>query len=138
MQGRRSDKDLTGRTFGELTVIENGPRIKNKPTWRCKCSCGKECFSITNDLLSGKKKSCGHLRGHSKELNLTNQVFSELTVLRKVANKRNKTYWRCVCSCGKECDVQTSDLTMGNRKDCGHSHEQYMHQTRTSNIVGKR
>lgn len=142
MQGRRKDIDLIGKTYGELFVKGEGPRVNNKPTWLCLCSCGKECTATTRDLLSGKKKSCGHLRGHSTELDLTGQTFDDLTVLYKLPNKNvgpnkyGKTQWRCLCVCGKECDCQTSDLTSGKRKDCGHAHDEYMHTSRTKNIVG--
>lgn len=30
--------------------------------WLCQCSCGKEAYAKTYDLLHDKKKSCGHLR----------------------------------------------------------------------------
>lgn len=56
-------KDLTGRTFHCLTVLEfthidrSGHAI-----WRCDCSCGKSAPASSSNLLSGRKKSCGHLR----------------------------------------------------------------------------
>ena len=147
MKGRRSDIDLTGQQFYELFVKGEGPRIKNKPTWDCECSCGVECFCYTFELKSGKKKSCGHLRGRSKALDLTGQVFNDLTVQYRVPNKGTgksnsgnvvgKSFWHCLCVCGVECDVQTSDLTSGKRKDCGHSHNAYMHQSRTKDISGE-
>ena len=148
MIGRKADIDLTGKQFCNLFV--NGPssvRIRNRPTWECTCTCGKTAYYTTYELESGKRKSCGHLRGKSRSLDLTGQIFSDLTVMRKVPNKGNsispngnivgRTYWHCVCSCGAECDIQTSDLTSGKRKDCGHSHNAYMHKTRTRDISGK-
>lgn len=147
MQGRRSDIDLTGKQFYELFVKGEGPRINNKPTWDCICSCGKECYYLTNDLKSGRRKSCGHLIGHNKALDLTGKVFYDLTVQYRVPNKGTgkspkgnivgKTFWHCLCSCGIECDIQTSDLTSGKRKDCGHSHRSYLHQKRTKDISGE-
>ena len=144
MMGRRADIDLTGQTFFELFV--KGPsniRIRNRPTWDCVCSCGQECNYTTAELKSGKRKSCGHLRGQSRTLDLTGMVFTDLTVLYKVPNKRasegkyGKTFWHCKCICGIECDCQTSDLTSGKRKDCGHSHNAYMHEKRTKDINGE-
>ena len=146
MRGRKSDINFIGKQFNELFVENEGPRINNKPTWKCVCSYGKECYCLTNELLSGKRKSCGHLRGKTKVLDLTGKTFYELTVLNKIANKGSgksangnivgKTFWRCLCSCGKECDIQTSELTSGIRKDCGHSHQAFLKQPRTKNIVG--
>ena len=148
MRGRRSDIDLTGKTFNELFVNgQSNLRKGRSPAWDCTCSCGKNCLFITNELLSGKAKSCGHLRGQARTLDLTGKIFSDLTVLYKVANKGTgktakgkivgKTFWHCSCSCGKECDIQTSDLTSGKRKDCGHSFNLYLHQARTQDITDK-
>lgn len=54
-------KDLTGKQFGRLTVIE---RIKHNNTlgyWICKCECGNEKIVPTNRLTQGMTKSCGCL-----------------------------------------------------------------------------
>lgn len=145
--GRRSDIVLTGKQFYELFVKgESDKRVRGKPSWDCLCSCGKKCNYTTYELLSGRAKSCGHLRGKSRALDLTGQTFYDLTVLYKLPNKGvgksqngnivGKTYWRCLCMCGKECDIQTSDLTSGKRKDCGHSHNEYLHKSRTIDITG--
>lgn len=57
-------EDLTGKTFGELTVIrETMPRISksgNKSRmWTCKCSCGNIIDVFQGNLLRGYSKSCG-------------------------------------------------------------------------------
>lgn len=61
--------DLTGKTFGMLTVIcqdedfisANGV---HRPMWLCECACGnKELVSIRGDsLISGHTQSCGCLQ----------------------------------------------------------------------------
>ena len=59
-------QDLTGQTFGELTVLKRDDTRKGKNAyWLCKCSCGKEKSVETRKLLSGETKSCGHLRRQS-------------------------------------------------------------------------
>lgn len=137
MKGRKASLDLTGRTFNELFVLGEGPRINNHPTWLCRCSCGNECTALTNELLSGHKKACGHLRGGNNSINLIGNTYGDLVVLSRVGARKKKVYWRCKCSCGKECDIVTSDLTMGLRKDCGHSRDAYLHQIRTKDISGE-
>lgn len=55
-------KDLLGRKFGRLLVLELAPyRIKSCLVWRCRCDCGKEKFVVSKQLLSGTTKSCGCL-----------------------------------------------------------------------------
>lgn len=55
--------DLTGRQFTRLTVVR---RVENKRNgsarWLCVCFCGKETTIVSNDLTSGRAKSCGCAR----------------------------------------------------------------------------
>lgn len=60
--------ELTGQTFGELTVIkkdEKRTQQSGHSYWFVKCSCGKikEKSVLASNLKSGKIQSCGHLRG---------------------------------------------------------------------------
>ena len=55
--------DLTGQKFGKLTVIERAENAKSgRVRWLCKCDCGGVTISQSNDLKSGRAKSCGCLR----------------------------------------------------------------------------
>ena len=48
--------DLTGKVFGNLTVIK---KIQNKPVkWLCKCSCGNTTIVLTTNLTHHKSTSC--------------------------------------------------------------------------------
>lgn len=61
-------KDLTGMTFGRLTVITEAGRTPAKKTlWLCKCVCGGEKVIIGGSLVSGRTKSCGCLDREKKE-----------------------------------------------------------------------
>lgn len=53
--------DLTGATFGRLTVLEHVGYIASMHAtmWRCRCSCGKEVVVSGNNLVSGHTVSCG-------------------------------------------------------------------------------
>lgn len=54
--------DLTGQTFGRLTVLSEAGRYKkNMATWNCQCSCGNTTIAISNNLRKGNTKSCGCL-----------------------------------------------------------------------------
>jgi hypothetical protein len=53
-------KDLTGKVFGSLTVLEKGPQDKRKRyNWLCRCLCGKEKYVASRHLIAGATKTCG-------------------------------------------------------------------------------
>lgn len=64
----RQAEDLTGKQFGELTVLyrdyneEAKHPNRGSTYWKCKCSCGKEKSILKGSLVSGATKSCGCLR----------------------------------------------------------------------------
>lgn len=49
---------------------------------------------------------------------LTDKIFGRLTATERIF-QNNKTYWRCVCSCGETKVTQARNLTAGNTKSCG-------------------
>lgn len=52
--------DLTGQTFGRLTVIErSGTGNTGQAQWKCLCECGKETIVLGDNLRRGKQVSCG-------------------------------------------------------------------------------
>lgn len=53
--------DLTGRVFGELTVIRFSPEDsgRNYPKWLCRCSCGVVKAFSQGHMIQGKSRSCG-------------------------------------------------------------------------------
>lgn len=56
--------DLTGQTFGKLTVLERAPtRGKSlSARWICRCKCGNFSEVQATNLKSGRTKSCGCAR----------------------------------------------------------------------------
>lgn len=65
--------DLTGRTFGWLTVKEfdhmERHGIHNRPYWKCVCKCGAEKVFSSQNLRAGTR-SCGCYRKHTNHLRL--------------------------------------------------------------------
>lgn len=52
-------KDLTGRRFGRLVVLERAPnKYKTHTTWRCACDCGNVVEVAAGSLRTGLTKSC--------------------------------------------------------------------------------
>jgi len=70
-------KDLTGKTFGRLTVLSKGPQDKYKRySWLCRCVCGKEKCVASRHLVSGRTQTCGCKTGFNLPkpfLNITGQ-----------------------------------------------------------------
>ncbi|TWW11338.1 hypothetical protein LABALGLTS371_05110 [Dellaglioa algida] len=54
--------DLTGKVFGELTVIKRAENIGGHSGWFCQCSCGNTTVVASNKITSGHTISCGHLK----------------------------------------------------------------------------
>ena len=73
-------KNLKGKIFGRLTVIEHVGHIKNDKRcfWKCRCDCGNITNVTPNDLSSGQTKSCGCLRKEKiKEANTIHGMSCE-------------------------------------------------------------
>lgn len=71
-------KDLVGKRFGKLTVLEMiEERNKyGRIQWKCKCDCGNEVIVLGNSLVIGHTLSCGCMSSHINayiESYLTNQ-----------------------------------------------------------------
>lgn len=73
----RKAKDLTGQTFGRLTVLKQAghsvePSGQKKLLYLCECSCGAVVTVRANSLREGRTKSCGCLkREHGIQLGVS-------------------------------------------------------------------
>lgn len=110
-------KDLTDQRFGNLVA-----RTYNMETgkWHCECDCGNEKDIATGSLISGRTKSCGCLHKkvmhETKFKDLTGKKFNMLKVI-ELNRIDTRTYWNCLCDCGKEIVVEGSKL--GRNQSCG-------------------
>lgn len=112
-------KDLSGKVFGKLTVVNFAGRDKwNIPKWLCKGECGNEKTVTGRSLTSGNTKSCGCIARTFKDL--SGQTFGKLTVVNFAGRDKcgNRT-WLCKCECGTEKAVRGAHLTSGLTKSCG-------------------
>lgn len=86
-------EDLTGRVFGKLTVIKQGPDLyqggTRRAAWYCKCSCGNpELLLISGDSLRGSHtKSCGCVHKETCSLNNTYDLSGEYGICRMKDDK---------------------------------------------------
>ena len=58
----RKINDLRGRRFGALTVTHFAKWKFRHSYWCCKCDCGNACQVEGTELVTGRQKSCGHMR----------------------------------------------------------------------------
>jgi hypothetical protein len=110
-----SNEDLTGRTFGRLTVLGTS-RDSGKKLWECLCKCGNIIYTNTCRLTTGHNRSCGC----GKKPNLIGKKFGKLLVIDKLdrSNKHKKRLWVCKCDCGKIIHINTTTLKT-KQKSCG-------------------
>lgn len=52
-------RDLTGQTFGRLTVIRRAVSREGHSCWLCWCSCNKTKTILQTHLVTGESQSCG-------------------------------------------------------------------------------
>lgn len=118
-------RDLTGKKFNKLLVLEYIGSHGGKSNWRCLCDCGKETTAITPALIKNRKKSCGcstfeNRKGHANSQDIIGQKFNKLTVLSLVgSDSRGNLRWNCLCECGNEKVAPTVRLKNGTTSSCG-------------------
>lgn len=120
-QRRKAQKDLTGRTFGRLTVLR--PADNSPGCWVCRCAaCGQECECTRKRVMSGKTPHCGCKAGKSRiKKDITGQTFRMLTALYPTAQRdyKGSVIWHCRCECGNEIDVSYNVLNYSSVVSCG-------------------
>lgn len=145
--------DLTGKIFGELTVIKRAEDLvlksgKPRTQWLCKCSCGNESVVSSQSLMQGTTVSCGCVgkqkrqEGRLKATDLTGKRFGRLVVLGRCPvltyeSGATKTKWRCQCDCGKEIEAFRTGLISGRTKSCGCYRSERTHERIAKDLQNK-
>lgn len=120
--------DLTGQTFGELTVLHRvtGRRSYNGVMWHCQCSCGNTYDIAATLLRTGKRTYCGNRKAHKDKIHyayadIKGKKIHMLTPLypTEKRSKGGSVIWHCRCDCGNEVDIGYNELMWGNWKSCG-------------------
>lgn len=118
-----SSRDITGNKYNMLTAINVNHKDKNIVYWKCKCDCGNETVVDIYSLVKGTVKSCGCLR-HKTAVNVkdyTGMRFGMLTAVERLPHyRKGRTYYRCICDCGKtNVIVDSGNLHSGHTLSCG-------------------
>lgn len=51
---------------------------------------------------------------------ISGRQYGHLTAIEIAERRGKRTYWRCLCDCGKECLVSRDNLSTGKTQSCGH------------------
>ncbi|MBO5315227.1 MAG: hypothetical protein J6B48_02230 [Clostridia bacterium] len=117
--------DLTGKVYGELTVLHTAENQRKNGGlwWTCQCSCGN-LYDVPGTLLvKGRRTDCGR-KNHEKNYasaDISGRKFNLLTALYPTKERDNKgsVIWHCRCDCGNEVDVAYNTLVYSSIKSCG-------------------
>ncbi len=116
--------DITGQTFGELTVLARSDTYHQNGGiwWQCRCSCGNVCEAPATVLVKGRKTHCGcKTQKNYYFADIADQRFGRLVALHPT-DKRDSTggvVWHCRCDCGNEIEVAYNNLMYADQRSCG-------------------
>lgn len=129
--------DITGQTFGKLTVIECAGKLDGRRYfWKCQCECGNIITKEGSVLRSGNTKSCGcgkydGLKKYNQQQTADTLIkngtrFGKLTVIESIGYKpqydgakKNRMWYKCQCDCGNICETSGNSLKNGQKSSCG-------------------
>lgn len=119
---RNNIKDLTGKKFGNLTVLYMVDGI-SPTTWHCVCDCGQEVNRLATSLYQGNTTNCGCGRKNLRK-SLIGQKFGKLTVVKRADNYVSPSgnvqiMYECLCECGNTTIVHSTSLKKKLVNSCG-------------------
>lgn len=86
-------KDLTGKRFGRLVVLNQAGRDNaGRVVWKCECDCGKVKSISSNLLLSGRSVSCGCYKKDYLSIAKSTNRLSHTRIRSKWRNMMNRCY----------------------------------------------
>lgn len=87
-------KDLTGRTFHRLTVVDRMPVVKKGivALWACVCECGNIVYARGADLTRGHTKSCGCIRKKADAVSKSRLYAVWANMIQRCSNANKPDY----------------------------------------------
>lgn len=129
--GAKNVKDLVGRIFGDLRVVEYLYTDEHGKKYLCECKCGNKKEYRGSTLTSGTVTGCGCNVGKNnigkKHDNLAKahigERFNKLKIIDCIQNtdsNNSREYLMiCKCDCGNTTKQRYSDLKKGKVVSCG-------------------
>lgn len=112
--GKGGLRDLTGRKFGRLTVVERDMDFIGKVYWLCECTCGNRTVVWMGHLVTDHTKSCGCLK-HESRGGKTPRSSSKMARWSKFVRDSNGN--RCfTCGSNSELEAHHLDSYKENKK----------------------
>lgn len=113
--GHCLERELTGKRFDNLEILEFVKRNKNKHIiLRCKCDCGNIFETDWDGIRNGNTHSCGKCNINY----LIGKRFGKLVVQKYVRTRKMREF-ECLCDCGNTIIVNYYALHSGHTKSCG-------------------
>lgn len=116
---RKDPFDFIGDTFNDLTLLSITDRTRsNKTIAIFKCICGEIVEKIASEVLCGTVKSCGCRKLKSSSQGKRVGSFRVIDKSHRDSTKR-RTYYNCICDCGKTFLTESAELHNGKKRSCG-------------------
>lgn len=129
--------DLTGKQFGNLTVLSRVERRGKPPIWKCRCVCGVIKNVRGQSLRIGRTKSCGCL--HKKIVPKIGDKYGRLTIMGYLGlDGKSCRMWECLCVCGNKTVVTTSSLNFKTTQSCGCLQKDFITNFAKSSVIDLR
>ena len=109
--------------FGFLTIKQETSCGQHGSSWECLCVCGNNRTYQANELLAGRRRSCGCKRrvktGNIKDY--SGRVFGKLQAVSYLRPnpKEGGSIWLFKCQCGKEIERPVKGVVCGDTRSCG-------------------
>ncbi len=114
----KPQSEIIGKRFGYLTALSvvNKARIGGN-SYLCKCDCGKTVLINENQIVRGKRTTCGCRARVLNQEDLSGTRCGFLSIIQR--NKQTPVRWDCTCDCGNSLTLPYKVLSQGHKKSCG-------------------
>lgn len=124
-------RSIKGKKFDSLLVLDDtGVDSSRRRIAKCLCDCGNIHYVQASTLLRGESTNCGCQTKLAKSYNFTNMRFGHLVAKYKIDRKNAGLFaiWHCQCDCGNTIELESRQLTSGERTNCGCLHNYYLNR----------
>ena len=111
-------KNLSGKKYGNLYVSEEWRKKGKHTQWLCKCSCGKDSWFYSTNLIEGRSEGCKYCKIKKTIKHLSGHKMGDWTLTDKRTMILSNAYVWAVCKCGTEKWVFVGNLISKRSRGC--------------------